>query len=93
MPDHVHFLLQGKTEFSSSLQVMYKFAQKTGFLLSKRFPQFKWQKDFYDHILRKENDLKRMIEYILLNPVRKEIVKDWREYPFKGSTIYNFDEW
>ena len=93
MPDHVHFLIQGKSGKADSLQVMYKFAQKTGFWLARNCSHIKWQKDFYDHILRNDDDLKKVIEYILLNPVRKKIVTDWKNYPFKGSTLYNFDEW
>jgi putative transposase len=32
-----------------------------------------WQKGFYDHIIRDENDLNRIREYILLNPQNWEV--------------------
>ena len=52
-----------------------------------------WQKDFYDHIMRKDEDIKKHVRYILENPLRKGIVVNWKEYPYKGSTLYNFNEW
>ena len=41
-----------------------------------------WQRNFFDHVIRKEESLIRVAEYILQNPVRKGIVPDWGEYPF-----------
>jgi len=45
----------------------------------------KWQKDFYDHVIRRHEDITNQIKYILDNPVRKRLVSSWQEYPFKGS--------
>jgi len=45
----------------------------------------RWQKDFYDHVIRKHEDITTQIKYILDNPVRKGLVSSWQEYPFKGS--------
>jgi len=55
--------------------------------------KIRWQKDFYDHILRKEEDINKQVYYILGNPLRRRIVSNWKEYPFKGSTIHDFKEW
>jgi putative transposase len=93
MPDHGHMILQGKSEIANIWKCMVAFKQKTGFWLSRNAPDFQWQKDFYDHVLRKEEDLKKHIEYVLYNPVRKGLVENWKEYPYKGSTIYDFDSW
>jgi len=43
-----------------------------------------WQKRWYDHILRKDEDVRKIGEYILQNPVRRELVKLWYEYPYCG---------
>lgn len=45
----------------------------------------KWQKDFYDHVLRTDEKIVVQVRYILDNPVRKGLVKMWEEYPFKGA--------
>ena len=93
MPDHVHLTIQGKTEEADLWKCMVLFKQKSGYWLSKNSPAFEWQKDFYDHILRKDEDIKKHVEYILLNPVRKRLVENWQDYPYKGSTAYNLGSW
>ena len=32
--------------------------------------EFKWQRSFYDHIIRLDESYERIIEYILTNPAR-----------------------
>ena len=93
MPDHVHVIIQGKDEQADTWKSMSLFKQRTGFWLSQHKHDVEWQKDFYDHIIRDTKNLEKQIRYILNNPVRKELVADWKEYKFKGSSIYNFDEW
>lgn len=93
MPDHAHLLLRGKLEKADVLQAMVSFKRKTGFWLSQNHPSTHWQKDFYDHILRRDEEINKQIQYILNNPVRANLVKNWKDYPFKGSTIHNLTEW
>ena len=85
MPDHLHFILEGESEDSDLWKTAVLFKQLTGFWLSQNHPAIKWQKDFYDHVLRQDEELKKHIYYILDNPVRKRLVADWRDYPYKGS--------
>jgi REP element-mobilizing transposase RayT len=93
MPDHAHILLTGNVDDSNIKKCIDRFKKKTGFLLYKNKTSFKWQKDYYDHILRKEEDLETLMKYILNNPVRIGLVENWKLYKFKGSTVYNLDEW
>jgi REP element-mobilizing transposase RayT len=93
MPDHVHLLLDSEHDDGDVRKVMIDFKQQTGYWLSKNTPTIKWQKDFYDHVLRKNEDLEKQVGYILENPLRKGMVKDWKDYPYKGSTIYDLNEW
>ncbi|MCC7210600.1 MAG: hypothetical protein IT451_02000 [Candidatus Brocadia sp.] len=48
-----------------------------------------WQTSFYDHFLRKEEDVRDTVMYVLNNPVRKGLVAEWREYPYSGSFVYD----
>lgn len=91
MPDHLHIVEEGISEGSDLWKMVNLFKQKTGFWLSKN-KETKWQKDFYDHIHRKEDDLRKHIIYILNNPVRKGLVSDWEDYPFKGSLDFSLEE-
>jgi hypothetical protein len=63
--------------------VSYK--QKTGFWLAENKPDVKWQKDFFDHIIRKDETLSTQVRYILDNTARKGIESSWQDYPYKGS--------
>jgi len=93
MPDHFHFILTGKHSKSNIKKCIDSFKQSSGFWLHKNLPQIKWQKDYYDHILRSDEDLIAQIKYVLNNPVRSELVGYWKIYKFRGSTLYNLDEW
>lgn len=93
MPDHVHLLVSGIEQNSDIKKCIDSFKQKSGYWLYKNLSEFKWQKDYYDHILRKEEELKTQIDYILNNPVRARLVEEWQNYKFKGSTVYSLDEW
>lgn len=89
MPDHVHIIIAGESETSSILDCVNMFKQRTGYWFYKNLREIRWQKDYYDHIIRSERDLSNQVRYILLNPVRAGLVKTWTSYPFKGSTKYD----
>lgn len=40
-----------------------------------------WQEESYDHYVRNEKEFNRIIAYILNNPVKVGLVKEWQEYP------------
>ena len=39
-----------------------------------------WHKESYDHYVRDEEELARIIQYVLNNPVKAHLVKDWQEW-------------
>ena len=43
-----------------------------------------WQGRFYDHIVRSDENLIKIVDYILQNPVRKGIVEKASDYPYSG---------
>lgn len=101
MPEHCHITIEGCSEEADLWRCIVSFKQVSGYWLAKHSlfgrcgfqPAIKWQKDFYDHILKKDEDVKKHVLYILNNPVRKGIVENWKDYPYKGSTKFNFYEW
>jgi putative transposase len=93
MPDHVHVILAGNDSDANIKKSLEMFKQKTGFWLSQNHSDVRWQKDYYDHILRSKENLDVNIKYILNNPVRAGIVEHWKQYLFKGSTVYDLNEW
>ena len=85
MPDHFHGIFQGETDRADTWAAMAAFKQRTGFWLRRHRPHRRWQKDFWDHLLRCDEDLAAQVRYIADNPVRKGLVDSWDEYPFTGS--------
>ena len=85
MPDHQHLIITGTYSDSDIWNAIVNYKQKTGFWMSVNKPELRWQKDFYDHIIRTNENIAVQVRYILDNPVRKGLVSFWQEYPFKGS--------
>ncbi len=92
MPDHLHMILQGLSDKADTWKTAVAFKQKSGFWFSSNRPEFKWQKDFFDHIIRTDENLATQARYIFENPVRKEIVSNWRDYPHNGSIGYSTED-
>ncbi len=93
MPDHLHIILEGTTEESDLWKTIKIFKQKAGYLLKREVgDRFKLQRDFFDYIHRKNDDLIKHIKYVAENPVRKRMVKDWRKYKKTGSIHYNLEK-
>ena len=93
MPDHAHIILERKSIISDLRNLITAFKQRTGWLLKEKTNnKYKWQKDFYDHIHRKDEDLIMQVKYIAENPVRKKMVFNWQEYKYIGSLNYNLKE-
>lgn len=84
MPDHVHILLSLTADYQKSLQNLVsafkRYTAKATNELSGVKPL--WQKNFYDHVVRKEESLLQIAEYILNNPVRKGMVPNWEAYSY-----------
>ncbi len=81
MPDHLHLLISPRRANLSKILSAWK--SYTGHLLRKEGLEGPcWQRGFYDHALRKEEDVQRAAEYIVNNPLRKGLVENWRDYPF-----------
>ena len=85
MPDHLHVLLRGTSCDSDLWKTLVAYKQRTGFWLTTNRPAIKWQKDFYDHVIRDHESLGVQVRYILDNPVRKGLADCWQDYPHKGS--------
>jgi len=90
MPDHLHALVVGLNEKSDLLAFVKNLKQKTALEFRREFGRDLWQKKFYDHILRENDSSVRVAMYIWMNPVRKAICKDPRDYPYSGSFLVDW---
>lgn len=91
MPNHVHLLLSpGDSRLSLSKIIQMFKSITTRRYRAKGAKNLLWQTYFYDHVIRREEDLNDVARYILENPIRKGIVTDWQRYPFCGL-VDSFD--
>ncbi|HQG66812.1 MAG: transposase [Smithella sp.] len=86
MPDHLHLLLKLNEGYGKSLANWVAAFKKYNSRILSMLYDVKplWQANYYEHIVRKDESLKTIAEYIANNPVRKNLVKQWQDYPFAG---------
>ena len=85
MPDHLHFLVSPNVDGISALTFTDQYKGKATNASWKLGWQGKlWQRRYYDHIVRQEEDLLAIAEYILNNPVRKELVQHPEDWLWSG---------
>ena len=101
MPDHFHMIINPenkndyprivssiKREFSKQLDDKIKSELAKTLTLSqiKHRESGVWQRRFYEHTIRNQNDLNHLTDYIHFNPVKHGLVNkaiDWKHSSFK----------
>ncbi len=97
MPNHVHLLIdtsiqiQGKDpvkvtdkEYTQVDKILKLIKGGSAYEINKllnRRGEF-WQKESYDHYVRSGKELSNIIWYIVKNPLKAGLVKDWEDYKF-----------
>lgn len=75
MPDHLHWLMalrQG--ELSDAVRLLKgRSARAIGSKV--------WQENYFDHAVRKDEDMRAMARYIVANPLRASLVEHIGDYP------------
>jgi len=85
MPDHLHFLASPRRDGVSILTFTDQFKGKTTNRSWKIGWKGKlWQPRYYDHIVRDDESLLAIAEYLLDNPVRKSLVAEREDWPWSG---------
>ena len=81
MPDHLHWLLVPGTDPLDAIvrRVKSCSARIVNQQIDSSVPL--WQKGYHDHALRKEEDLRAVVRYIVANPVRAGLVRKVGDYP------------
>jgi REP element-mobilizing transposase RayT len=77
MPDHVHGLFSFAPNGRAFKETMQLWKYWTAANLG-----IEWQRDFFEHRLRKEESRREKADYILYNPVRAGLVGEADEWPY-----------
>ncbi len=75
MPDHLHWIMQLGTvhNLSDTIQALKS-------IISRKLGETVFQKGFYDHAIRREEDIKSLARYIVANPLRAGLVSNINDY-------------
>lgn len=94
LPDHLHLLIK-----PNNIEQLSKIISSIKYCFSKsiiniikpetsRREKGIWQRRFYDHIIRSEEDLNRHIDYIHYNPVKHGLVKASKDWEYSSFSKY-----
>ena len=92
MPNHVHVVLTEQSRqdagatgnavpLASVLHSWKSYTAKEANRILGRRGEF-WQREYYDHLIRDEEDFYRRIEYTLQNPVKAGLCERWEDWPW-----------
>jgi putative transposase len=87
--DHIHSiwtLPDGDTDFSKRWGIIK--ARFTKYLHSNGFDENVWQKRFWEHTIKDENDLNSHIDYIHYNPLKHGYVNNVSDWPYSSFIRY-----
>lgn len=83
MPDHLHWLfsLGGRGDLSAAVN---RFKSGSAHAVRSRCPETAhvWQAGFFDHGVRKDEDLLGIARYIIANPLRAGLCERVGDYPW-----------
>lgn len=83
MSNHVHLLIKMKPGAPILWKVLQDMKKYSGRQINKKLGRKGkfWEDESYDHLVR-PGEFDRIYWYILNNPVKAKLVKEWQEYPF-----------
>lgn len=85
MPDHLHWLI---ADAASMQQMVHSFKSYSTYAARTLGHDTRvWQRSYWDHVVRTNENLTEVVEYIVHNPVRKGMVSDFRDYPYQIAKI------
>lgn len=85
MPDHIHFVA-APGEGGDVIALIERFKSASTRIAWRHGHAGRlWQPRWYDHVVRRDESLVAICEYVLLNPVRARLVARSRDYPWCGQ--------
>lgn len=97
MANHVHLIFRVKqteakipnnkksknhpTFLTKILQELKRYTAREANKILGRSGQF-WQRESYDRVIRNHEELEKTIVYVLNNPVKANLVRHWKDWPY-----------
>lgn len=88
MPNHVHIVFSPLPDsddrypsVTAIMQSLKAYTAREANKLLDRQGQF-WQRESYDHWVRNSDELRRIVRYVIDNPVKANLVNHWQDWPW-----------
>ena len=88
MPDHVHLVVEGRRDDSDLKRFVSSAKQLSCYHYKQEHRKRLWQRYVHERVLREEQATRRVVAYVLENPVRAGLVQTVRDYPHIRSSVY-----
>lgn len=85
MPDHLHMAISpsdSRVHLSQAIGRFKSHTTRASWKLGFEGPL--WQRSWYDHIARRDEDIGVLCAYILENPLRKGLISEHDGWPYSG---------
>ena len=81
MPEHLHWLIQTSNSWLLS-RVVKTLKARSALTINRHLQQCGslWQRAYYDHAAREDEDICQLARYIVANPLRAGLVRDIGDY-------------
>jgi putative transposase len=102
LPDHFHWLITLKAGYANFSKILASFKGNFTHKYKQYYkitsPLTLWQRRFWDHVIRNENDLAIHLDYIHWNPVKHQLVSDPGQWKYSSLAAwvkegYYQEEW
>jgi len=88
LPDHLHCvwrLPEGDNDFSGRWRTIKQFvSRRIDATVLRRGEKTVWQRRFWEHLIRDEEDWRRHVDYIHFNPVKHGMVNAPEDWPYSS---------
>ena len=91
MPNHVHLVILLYDASKTPDKILHTIKRLSAYRINNKIGKKGkfWQSESYDHIVRDEDELRRIVEYTLYNPVKAGLVENWEDWKFNYLSDFN----
>ena len=84
MPNHVHIVFTILDAGKSLSDIMKLIKGRSAISINKLLNRKGnlWQAESFDRLIREEKELHNIVKYVLLNPVKANLVSDWKDWEY-----------
>lgn len=82
MPNHIHLVFSIISKEKSLSEIMKMIKGASSILINKYLNRTGslWQAESFDRLIRNDVEMYNIVKYVLLNPVKANLVSDWKNW-------------